>query len=145
MRRAKVYTGFILKEFIFIRGFDRQVSAAFYSISQSFPSTPYTHPFQSAKRVFCSLPAGGGKRDPADGVHSQGHEICQCQDLKLPTVVDGWLNLTWGSIKFSQKRFHVVCVKTFIASPMVQCTMWMPYWKKVNALKVGQNQEIKSR
>lgn len=46
------------------------------------------HPLQSTKRLCCALPVEGGKREPADGVHIQGHETRKDEDLKLPTVVD---------------------------------------------------------
>lgn len=52
-------------------------------------------------------------------------------------------DLGFHKVKASQERFLVVCVKTFIASPMVQYTTWMPYWKKVNAPKLGRLKKLK--
>lgn len=46
-------------------------------------------------------------------------------------------------VQASQERFLVVCVKTFIASPMLLFTMWMPYWKKVNAPKLGRLKKLR--
>ena len=86
-RKAKMYAGLVLKELLLLSVCQTGV-CWFQQPWTKLPSTSHTHPLQSTKRLCCALPVEGGKREPVDGVHIQGHKTCKGEDLKLPTVVD---------------------------------------------------------